>query len=449
MASLRKDLTKDELGRKVLRYRWIIFWIVAVAYLGAFFHRIAPAVVALDLQESFGASAGLIGLLASAYFYSYAAIQFPAGLLSDSLGPRKTVSLFMVVAGLGSILFGIAPTLELSLLGRILVGLGVGVVFTSTMKLLAVWFRLHEFSRMNGIFIAMGGVGALSAAAPLAWITEWIGWRASFGIIGGATVLLAAVVWLLVRDSPKEMGWPSVSELDNLGPVKAPTTSRISLRDGVRLVLTNKYFWPLAVWSFCSVGAAMAFGGLWAGPYLRHVYGMSRAEAGSVLNMLAVGIILGGPLAGYLSEKVFRSRKKPLMVGSALFVAHMAVVDLFPSELPVWGMYLMILIFPVFSIAPAVVSVTSVKELFPIGMTGTAIGTVNLFPFAGAAVMQLGMGWALDWHGPSASGGYPVDAYSLVLRFLLIAAAVSLACTFFMKETFPQTRREFADALPS
>jgi len=440
--SFLDEAVNDDLRRKTLRYRWVIFWIVAVAYLGAFFHRIAPAVVALDIQESFGISAGLMGLLASAYFYSYAAIQFPTGLLCDSLGPRKTMSLFLLIAGLGSLIFGFAPILELSLVGRILVGLGVGVVFTSTMKLLAEWFRLHEFSRMNGIFIAMGGVGALSAAAPLAWLTGLIGWRASFGIIGVVTLLLAVAVWLLVRNSPKEMGLASVSEIDNLGPVESPASKGLSLREGIWLVLTNKYFWPLAVWSFCSVGSTMAFGGLWAGPYLRHVYGMSRAEAGSVLNMLAVGIILGGPLAGYLSEKVFHSRKNLLIASSALFVAQMALLNLYPCDLPEWAMYLIILMLPVFSLAPAVISVTSVKELFPIGITGTSIGTVNLFPFAGAAGMQVGMGWALDWYGLSASGeGYPLVAYCLCLKILLIAAFVSLVSTFFMKETFPQQRR--------
>ena len=180
----------DNLSRKVLSYRWLIFVIMASAYFTAFFHRVCPAVIALDLQETYGISAELIGLLASAYFYSYAIIQFPAGLLSDSFGPRKSVTLFILIGALGSILFGLAPNLETALVGRVLVGLGAGMVFAPTMKILSSWFRVNEFTKMNAIFLATGGLGALSAAAPLALMAGWLGWRAAFGLIGAATLVL-------------------------------------------------------------------------------------------------------------------------------------------------------------------------------------------------------------------------------------------------------------------
>ena len=193
----------------VLRYRWVIFAIMALTYVSAFFHRICPAVVALDIQAAFGVSGGLIGLMASAYFYSYALIQFPAGLLSDSLGPRKTVTLFLIIGAVGSFMFGAAPTVETAVVGRVLVGLGAGMAFTPTIKIFSRWFRVNEFTRMTGVLLLMGGVGALSAAAPLAWISGLVGWRASFQIIGCGTLLLAGLVWLLVRDQPEDKGWPS------------------------------------------------------------------------------------------------------------------------------------------------------------------------------------------------------------------------------------------------
>jgi len=431
----------DGPGRGFAIYRWLIFSIMAIAYVGAFFHRGAPAVVALDIQESFGISAGLMGLLASAYFYSYAVVQFPAGLLSDSLGPRKTVSLFLIVGGVGSILFGLAPFLELSILGRVLVGLGAGMVFTPNMKILSEWFRVREFSRMNGLFLASGGLGALTAAAPLALVAGWVGWQISFAAIGCATLILAALVWLLVRDRPQDLGYPSLSQTDSSSARALPPTRAIPLRQGVRLVLTNPYFWPLAIWSFLSIGCNMAFGGLWAGPYLRHVYGLSRTEAGNVLNMLAVGIMVGSPLMSVASERIFMSRKKVLMISAAILVSAVTVLNLFPSGLPLVALYLVILVFSMFSIPPAVMSITSTKELFPLEITGTSVGTVNLFPFVGAAAMQLGMGWALDSYGGSGAAGYSVEAYSVVLKILWCAAFGALLCTFFMKETFPGYKR--------
>ena len=121
-------------------YGLLIFGIMALAYFQAFFHRVCPAVVALDVQRDFNISASVTGLLASAYFWGYAVIQFPAGLLSDSLGPRKTVTLFLIIGGIGSLLFGLSANVESAVVGRVLVGLGAGMVFTPTMKLVSEWF---------------------------------------------------------------------------------------------------------------------------------------------------------------------------------------------------------------------------------------------------------------------------------------------------------------------
>ncbi len=425
------------MSQKVLGYRWLIFSIMALAYLSAFFHRVCPAVVAVDIQESFGISAGLVGLLASTYFYSYAAIQFPAGLLSDSLGPRKTVTIFVLIGAVGSFLFGLAPTLEIALVGRILVGLGAGMAFTPTMKILSGWFRVTEFTRMNAILLAVGGLGALTAAAPLAFVTGWIGWRASFELIGIGTLVLACLVWLIVRNNPKDMGWPSLEEIDPVYGKTIGPPRRIPLWEGVRQVLSEKYFWAVTVWSIFSMGVFFAFGGLWAGPYLMHVYGMTRAEAGGILNMLSIGILVGSPCMAYLSERVFHSRKNVLMASSAVLVVLMIFMNVFPQGIPKPILYVLFLLISASSLAPGVISITTVKELFPVEITGTSIGTVNLFPFVGGAVLQLVVGILLDSYPKTAAGTYPLEAYSRMLMVFLVGGLIAFVSTFLMKETYP------------
>ncbi len=432
----------DNLSRKVLSYRWLIFVIMASAYFTAFFHRVCPAVIALDLQETYGISAELIGLLASAYFYSYAFIQFPAGLLSDSFGPRKSVTLFILIGALGSILFGLAPNLETALVGRVLVGLGAGMVFAPTMKILSSWFRVNEFTKMNAIFLATGGLGALSAAAPLALMAGWLGWRAAFGLIGAATLVLVFLLWFLVRDRPQDFGWPSLAKIDPIYGQSLAPRQQIGLWQGARRVVGEKYFWPIVGWSFFTMGTFFSFGGLWAGPYLMHVYGMTRAEAGSVLNMLALGIVLGSPLLAFLSEKVFRSRRNVIRLCSAVLVAELILMNLFPVGVPPPILYAMFLIFAVCSLAPGVISITTTKELFPVEITGTSIGTVNLFPFLGGAVMQLVVGRALDAFPKATTGAYPLEAYAAMLGILLVAASIGLVCAFLMKETYSDQLRD-------
>ncbi len=432
-----------DFSRKVLTYRWLIFGIMALAYFAAFFHRVCPAVIALDIQETFGISAEMIGLLASAYFYSYAIIQFPAGLLSDSFGPRKSVTLFVTIGAIGSILFALAPSLELALFGRVLVGLGAGMVFAPTMKIISSWFRINEFTRMNAIFLATGGLGALSAAAPLAFVTEWLGWQAAFELIGGTTLILSFFLWFLVRDKPQDFGWPPLSQIDPVYGQSLPPRQQISLWEGVRRVLGEKYFWPIVGWSFFTMGTVFAFGGLWAGPYLAHVYGMTRAEAGNLLNMLAVGILLGSPLLAFLSEKVFHSRRNVIKICSAILVMELVLMNLFPKDLPIALLYPMLILFGICSLAPGVISITTTKELFPVEITGTSIGTVNLFPFLGGAVMQLVVGRTLDAYPKTIMGEYPLNAYSLMLAILLGAAFIGLICAFLMKETFDMSESKF------
>jgi sugar phosphate permease len=430
-------------SRNLLRIRWLIFLIMALAYVSSFFHRVCPAVVALDIQESFGISAPMVGLLASAYFYGYAFIQFPGGLLSDSLGPRKTVSLFMLLAGIGSIILGLAPGLGEAVVGRLLVGVGAGMVFTPTMKMISEWFTIREFPLMNSILMIMGGVGALTAATPLALITSGLGWRAAFEIMGVASFFLAILVWLVVRDRPQDMGLPSIAEIDPIYGTSVRPPREISLWAGAGQVLSNKHFWPVAAWAFGSLGIFFGFGGLWAGPYLMHNYGMSRAEAGDILNMLAVGIIVGSPLMSFLSNRIFRSRKKVLVLSASLLMAELVFMNFFPVGLPRTVLYPLILCFAIFSLTPAVISVTSIKELFPVEITGTSIGTVNLFPFLGGAVMQVAIGWLLDWYPLTQSGDYSPEAYSAMFKLLLLTALGTVLSTFLMKETYPAVQDEY------
>jgi sugar phosphate permease len=423
--------------RKVLRYRRLVFGVMASAYVLVYFHRQCPAVVAVDLQQTFHASAGLVGLMASSYFYPYACLQLPAGLLSDSLGPRMTTTLFLLVAVAGSILFGLAPNAGVAVAARVMVGIGVAMVFIPFMKLLSQWFRPGEFAMAASIVNVMGGVGVFLATGPLALLTEWIGWRASFQVIGLLTLMVAALVWTLVRNRPGDMGWPSIAETDGNAGGTVLSPREIPLREGVRRVITEPAFRPVAIWFTLTAGIFFSFAGLWAGPYLKHAYGLTKGEVGSVLGMTALGLILGSPFLSFLSDRVFKSRKKVLTLSAALLVLELIVLYSFPDGLSGWMLYLMVFFLCVFSASVVPVAFTTTKELFPIRMAGTSVGMVNLFPFLGGAVMQVLLGKVLDAYPRSRSGAYPLDAYSTILGILLLCAVAALACTFFMKETFP------------
>lgn len=419
------------LPRNALRYRWLIFSILSAGYILVFFHRLCPAVVAVDMMQDLHASGALVGLLGSAYFYPYALMQIPTGLLSDSWGPRRTISLFLVIACAGSILLGLAPSSSWAVIGRILVGLGVSTLFVCTLKVFSQWFQPREFASTTGIFMAMGGIGSLSAAGPLAYLSTWIGWRTSFLFVGGFTLLVAILVWLFVRDTPGNSG---PAKKKTLAAASAPA---ISLSTGIRTVLAEPAFWPIAVWFFFTCAIYFSFVGLWGGPYLMHVYGITKADAGKILSLSAIGLIIGSPLVSFLSNRVFQGRKPLLVISSSIALCLTAALAFATTELSLPILSLICLGLGATTGAIVVIAFTATKEMFPLRIAGTATGLVNLFPFAGGAVFQPILGSLLEKNGRLA-GNFTATGYSQAFFVLFLCGIVACAASLFIRETFSQ-----------
>jgi len=426
--------SENKKQRTSLSYRWLIFSILAIGYAIVYFHRVAPAVVAPELTKSFAIKGAALGALASAYFYPYALMQIPSGLLSDSLGPKKTVTLFTLVAALGAILFGLSPTLFTAILGRTMVGLGVAVLFIPTLKILANWFKKERFAIVTGFLMAIGGVGWLSAATPLALLTLWIGWRATFIIMGFVSLVLALLTYLIVKDSPPSLVALGSPQTKDKTPKSSGGEKRLPLFMGVKIVLSEKKFWPLAIWFFCTGGILFGFGGLWAGPYLTQVYGLSKTQAGNILTMIAVGMIGGSPLLGYLSEKVFRARKPVLLISSSIITGTWVLLVFWIDGLTIASLYGLFILLGIFASGIVTIGFTVAKELFPIQVAGTSTGITNLFPFAGGALFQPLIGLILDYSGKLGTI-YSTEAYQISFIGFLIAAILALVSAFFIKET--------------
>jgi sugar phosphate permease len=356
-------------------------------------------------------------------------MQLPAGLLSDSWGPRKTISLFFAVAFIGSTVLGMAPNVYAAIVGRTIVGVGVAMLFVPTLKVLAEWFRVKEFAMMTGILMAMGGIGSYSAAAPLAYISNWIGWRQSFILVGILTLVLGALVWAFVRDRPADRGWPALTDSSE------PAPDAIPLMQGVKMVLSQPLFWPLSSWFFFTCAIFFSFIGLWGGPYLMQIYGLSKAQAGHVLSMAAIGMIVGSPLLSYCSNNLFKARKPVLILTSVLIWLITGTLYFIFRGVPVVLLYLICFGIGIFAGAAVTIGFTTNKELFPVSIAGTATGLVNFFPFLGGAVFQVVLGTVLDSQGLAASGGFAIAGFKHSFLVLLGCALAALISSFFLKET--------------
>ncbi|NLC70822.1 MAG: MFS transporter [Desulfuromonadaceae bacterium] len=421
---------KTEGERAALSYRWLVFGLLACGYILVFFHRLSTNVVALDMMADLQISGSLVGLLASGYFYPYAFMQLPSGLLADFFGPRRTVTFSFILAGGASILLGAVTSVGWAIAARVLVGVGVSMLFVATLKILTNWFKPAEFSRVTGLLVALGGVGVLIAATPLAYLSSRIGWRGSFIAIGVATLLVAALIWSFVRDTPQDKGFPPLETAVAAADGGCRSGGCLA---GIGTVISSRAFWPLAIWFFFTCGVFFSFAGLWGAPYLMQVYGMTKMEAGRVMDLLAYGIIIGSPLLSLASER-FRSRKVILVFSSLLLLLLTVPLAFFPELLSRTLLYPLVFLLSLSGSSVVAVAFTMTKELFPAELAGTAVGLVNLFPFLGGALMQPLVGYLLQTR--VAAGADFAAAYGGAFQIFFAAALISLTASVLLRESF-------------
>lgn len=374
----------------LLRLRWTTLTVVGLLYVLSFFHRFAPAAISGDLQRAFDASSAALGGLAATYFYIYTLMQIPTGVLVDTLGPRKIVAVGGTVAGVGSVLFGLAPTLALASVGRLLVGLGVSVTFIAMLKLNAAWFRERHFGSLSGLTILIGNVGAVLAASPLAWALGFVSWRTVFVIVGVLSLVLAVLAWWLVRDHPGHADLPTMRELDGKA---AHLAHEGHWYDGLLLVLRNRYTWPGFFVNLGFGGTFFSFAGLWAVPLLRDGYGMDLGAATAHTSLMLAGFAVGAFLIGTVSDRLGR-RKPVVLLAAGLYLACWVPLAL-GWRLPVGFSYPLFL---AMGLGASAFTLTwaCAKEVNRHALSGMATSVVNTGAFLGTAILQPLVGWAID-----------------------------------------------------
>ncbi len=418
--------------RRSVSRRWWMWAVLAACYLMVIFQRIAPGVVADRLMAEFAVGGAAVGMLTAIYFYMYAAMQIPSGVLADGLGPRYTVAIGAALAGIGSLAFGLSPSLEMAYLGRFLVGLGVSVVFVATLKFQVSWFRAAEFGTVSGLLMLVGNLGAVTATTPVALMAQLLGWRLSFVLIGLATCVLAIAAWLWVRDRPDTADSPSRRGTEGSAPLRQPFMA------GAAIVWRNRQTWAGSLAHFGLAGAYLTFSGLWAVPYLMHAYGMERFEAANYLLAASVGMLISAPLAGYLSDQVLARRRLPIVSMAIVSCGCWLALTLWNGgRPPVWALYPLFGMLG-FACGNVGLILASVKEANPPALGGLAMGTANS-GFLCAAVLQPALGYVLDryWQGEMLAGArvYPAAGYQVVLVVLAGFALLGLLGAWSMKET--------------
>ncbi len=421
-------MTSAERAYPPLRLAFAMWGLGAAFYLIGFYQRVAPAVITRELMSEFSIGAAALGNLAAFYYYSYVAIQIPAGVLADRWGPRRVLTAGAAIAAAGTLMFALATDYAAAGLGRLLIGGSVGVAFVSMLKLAGNWFAPTRFAMIAGLALACGVLGAVSAGVPLRLLVDAFGWRNVMSVAAAVTGLLAVAIWLAVRDDPAERGYASYAP-------SAPARHTPVLQ-GIRQALATRNVWLVFLISGAVSGPALTFGGLWGVPFLSTHYRLSTSQASLVTSLVLVCWAVAGPFVGALSDRM--RRRKPLYVlGAVLAAAGWGCALLLP-QLPL-TLLVLLLAFTGCASSAVMVGFAIAKESAPAALAGTAGGIANMGNMLGGMIMQPAVGWMLDrrWTGALAKGVrvYDFDAYRAGFALMLVWLAAALLLLVFVRET--------------
>jgi predicted MFS family arabinose efflux permease len=401
---------------------WVLFVLAGLVTL-SMFYRVSTAVIAQDLVRDFGLDAETLGLLGGAFFYSFALFQIPIGPMLDRIGPRVVIGSFSLLGGVGSLLFAFGQSFTVALLGRILNGVGMACVMMGAFKVFLVRFPPERFATLAGTLLAVGTLGAILAASPLAYVASVAGWRTGFIVTGGIAIILAiSAFWIL-----KTEGDEGQHAFSSPAPEEA-----LGVFQSIRLIVRNLAFWQLGALSFFRYGSFVGIQGLWLGPYLMEIKGYSPLQTGNVLLLMSLGMIAGSPISGRLSDRTSRSGKGVALGGSALYsLSLFPLVGLIPVEGPFWYgvIFFSLGFFNGFGIAVY----SHAKNLFPVAISATAMALVNFFSIAGVAVFMPAMGRVIESF-PRVGNAYPAEAYHLSFLICFIGMSASVVFYGFSKE---------------
>ncbi|WP_096390848.1 MFS transporter [Halopenitus persicus] len=416
------------------RVRWLMWGVLAFGYVLMSFTRVSTAVLAESLTLAFDVTATELGLLHSSFFYLYAAMQLPAGLLADRYGPRRVAGAGTFVMGLGAVTFATSDSFLVGFLARALVGLGGSVIFLAILRFAVTWFRADEYATVTGMTIGVSALGGIVATTPLALAASVVGWRASMIFVGACCVVSALGIFLVVRDRPASPVGESPESTD--ASAEPADDAATSLRADLRSVLEGPNVWVLGVLHFLILGVNFTVIGLWGVPYLVHLYDLSVARASLYVLAGNVGLLVGSPLFGWVADQVAADTMLVLCSSLVFCLVYGTITALGTPPLGLVGV--------LFFAAMFVSGGTSL--VFPVGrrrhldeVSGTVSGAINSIGYFGAAVVPAVMGAALDvfWTGKTV-GGTPVYSfvgYRVAFGIATAAGLAALACALWIHRT--------------
>lgn len=399
------------------------YWLVCSAFfLFSYIIRIAPSGLMDQLMRSFSITAVSIGLLGSVFYIGYLAMQVPSGYLIDRFGTKNTVSTALIVCAASTLLFCYSTTFSGLILARTILGFAATFSFIGAIKLATNWFCPRTLGLVVGLTQATGMLGAALGSGPVLQLYGAFDWRHVLTVLAAIFVVLALLMRFWVQEGPKKK-----------------QATQASTPAG-KVVFTSRQSWVNALFAGFLYAPILTLGEVWGTPYVMQVHNLSQTSAGSAFMWMFIGLTIGGPLGGKLSDIFGR---KPIMLFSSLatFAGILSLLMINMSALAVTAT----LFFVGLCNFGVVASLTVAGEMHPDFATGLSVSFCNLVSLAIGAVMQSIVGLVLDllWSGNMVAGlpVYSNSEYFQALLSLPCMGAIAFVLALFIKETLADARK--------
>lgn len=351
-----------------------IFLALILAYILSIFYRSFLSVIATPLMADLRIGPAELGAMSSAWFITFAVMQFPVGWALDRIGPRITVTACMAVGAVGAVLFAQAPSAGLATLAMSLLGVGFSPVFMAALYLFARSGPPGSFAGLASLFIGLGSLGNLLGAAPLSRAADSFGWRPT--MLGVATLFIVALALaaLLLRDPP---------------PAETGASRDDGVIAGLSAIIRIRALWLLAPLTFFGYAILVTTRGLWVAPFLEQVNGLDRAMQGNGAFAMAVAMTAGAFVFAYAEKRL--GGPKPTVLWSTLLTASLFGALALSGHLGgLWA----IALFSAIGVAgfSYAILMAHARQFFPENLIGRGMTTMNFLFIAGASAVQIGSG---------------------------------------------------------
>ncbi|QTS83957.1 MFS transporter [Coxiella endosymbiont of Amblyomma nuttalli] len=407
---------------------WIIFFSGVSCYCFAYLLRVYPSVMEYELSSYFDITAGGFGLLTSFYYFAYAPMQLPVGVILDRVGPRRSLSTALMISTLGVFIFAYSKLFDIALIGRFMVGFGASFAYVTALKLASTWLPRKYFATATGVVTGFGMVAAIFTDIFLTHGINTYGFRFAMYFPLFIGIILILLVFLIIRDKPKE---------EQMTDDEMVALNYRQLGDYLWGMMRNAQMWLTGIVGALLYLPSSVFLDLWAIPYLRCVHHLTRERAAWGASTMLMGWILSSFVSSALSD-VFRTRRMPLLIGCLLATIVSSTI-LFWYGVSIYFLYPLLFIFGL-CCGPHPLCFTLSKENNPHRVSGTAIAFTNFVIMMGGFVFQPIVGGILDclWDGRLENGIriYKAHHYIIALSIIPIGLFIASIITLFIKETY-------------